>query len=91
MIGATAVAIEEQTTVTSDIAGNIAHAAQGMQEVTTNVAQITGASETIAQDIAAADRSVAEITSNSKQVEVSSEDLARLAEQLKMMAGRFKI
>jgi methyl-accepting chemotaxis protein len=91
MISATAVAIEEQSSVTGDIAGNITHAAQGMQEVNANVTQVTEAAETIAMDIAAANSSVAEISSSSKQVEISSEDLARLAEQLKEMAGRFKI
>ncbi len=91
LICSTAVAIEEQSTVTGDIAGNIAHAAQGMQEVNTNVAQVTGAAETIADDIVAANAAVAEISSSSRQVELSAEDLARLAEQLKEMAGRFTI
>ena len=91
LISSTAVAIDQQTTVTTDIAGNIAHAAQGFQDVNTNVAQVTGAAETIADDIASANSAVADFSTSSQQIEISAEDLSRLAEQLKDMAGRFRI
>ena len=58
MITATAVAIEQQSVVTKDIATNIAQAAYGIQEVNDNVAQTTRVSESIAHEITEAGTAV---------------------------------
>ena len=86
-----AAAIEEQSVVTRDIAGNIAQAAHGVRDVNERVTQSSIASQAIAQDIAQVDQSAGEINSSSAQVRVSAEELSQLAEQLKEMVGRFRI
>ena len=91
MITATAVAIEQQSVVTRDIATNIAQAAYGIQEVHDNVVQTTRVSESIAHEIAEANQSAGEIATSSSQVLMSSEELARLAEQLKALSGSYKV
>ena len=91
MITATAVAIEQQSAVTKDIATNIAQAAYGIQEVNDNVAQTSRVSESIAHEITEANQSAGEIATSSSQVLMSSEELARLAEHLKAMAGSYRV
>jgi methyl-accepting chemotaxis protein len=91
MITSTAVAIEQQSVVTKDIATNIAQAAYGIHEVNDNVSQTSRVSETIAHEITEANQAAGEISSSSAQVLISSEELARLAEHLKVMSGRFRL
>ena len=91
MINGTASAIEQQSLATREIATNIAQAAYGINEVNDNVAQTSRFSETIAHDISNVNQSAGEISASSTQVLINSEELARLAEQLKAMAGRFRV
>ncbi len=86
-----ATALEEQSVTTRDIAGNVAQAALGLQEVTENVAQGSTVASEIARDIAAVNEAAREMSSSSSQVNLSADDLNQLAEQLKTMAGRFKV
>jgi methyl-accepting chemotaxis protein len=91
MINTTAVAIEKQTVVTRDIATNIAQAASGIHEVNDTVSRTSRVSETIAHDITDVNTSAGEISFSSTQVLMSSEELARLAEVLQNMSGRFRL
>ncbi len=91
IIGGTAAAIEQQATVTREIAANIFQAAQGMQEVNQNVAQTSGVAGSIAHDISETNQSVLEISHGSSQVLESAECMAKLAEQLNDMSGRFVV
>ena len=91
IIAGTAMAIDQQATVTREIAANISQAAHGMQEVNQNVAQTSGVAETIAMDISDTNQAVGEISRGSNQVLSSAEGLARLADQLQEMSGRFKV
>jgi len=91
IIGATALAIDQQSTVMQEIATNIAQAAHGMQEVNQNIAQTSGVADTIAHDIAGTSRSVGEISKGSAQVLESAENLARLGKLLQDMSDRFSV
>jgi len=91
MITSTAEAIEQQSVVTRDIATNIAQAAFGIHEVNDNVTQTSRVSETIAHEITEANQAAGEIATSSSQVLISSEELARLAEHLKQLAGQFRV
>ena|GEM_PF-949701 len=91
MISSTVEAIGQQSAVTRAIATNITQASHGIHEVNDNVAQTSRVSETIAHEITEANRSAETIVASSAQVLSSSEELARLAEQLKAMAGRFRL
>ena len=90
MITSTADAIEQQSIVTRDIAANVAQVADGIQSTSENITQATHVSASIASDISEANLSAGEIAGNSSQVLISSENLARLAEQLQHLTGQFR-
>jgi methyl-accepting chemotaxis protein len=86
-----AAAIQEQATVTQDIAGNIAQASSGVRDANSRVAQTATVSASIAKEIAEVSSSVGQISSASTQVQTSSMELSQLAEQLSQMVAKFKV
>jgi methyl-accepting chemotaxis protein len=90
IVATIAVAIEEQSAVTRDVASNIAQASVGVQDSNERVAQTATVSHSIAQDIAAVNVTVSEIAYGGEQVQASAAELSRLAEQLKELVGKFK-
>jgi methyl-accepting chemotaxis protein len=84
-------AVEEQSITTREIAANIGQAAVGIQEVTSNVAQSSRVAEEIARDITGVSQVANDISQSSTQVRVSSEELSRLAETLRGLAGKFRV
>ena len=86
-----ATAIEEQATVTKDVAGNIAKVSAGVGEANQRVAQTAAVSKSIAQDIAGVNATVAGIHEGGEQVQSSATELSRLAEDLQARVGRFKV
>jgi len=91
IIGASALAIDQQTTVIKEIAGNIAQAAHGLLEVNQNVAQSSDVADTIAKEIAETNRAVGEISGGSVHVLESAEHLSQLGSNLELLTVRFKI
>jgi len=91
IVATIATAIEEQASVTRDMARNIAEATSGVKDANQRVAQTAAVSQEIARDIAAVNTSSAEMTSASQQVQANSMDLSQLAEQLRAMVGRFRL
>jgi methyl-accepting chemotaxis protein len=91
IVSTIAAAIEEQSVVTRDIASNVAQAAQGVQEVNQNVAQTSNVANTVVQEIVEVNQASGEVSSSSSQILLSSEELTRLAEQLRAITGKFKI
>ena len=63
-----AAAIEEQATVTKDVAGNIAQASAGVREANERVSQTAEVSKSIARDIAGVNAAVAEIRQGGEHV-----------------------
>ncbi len=86
-----AVAIEEQSSVTRDIAGNISMATSGVSEANDRVSQTSTVAQTIAQDIAGVNVSARELDQASKQINISATELSRLSEQLRAMIGNFRV
>jgi methyl-accepting chemotaxis protein len=86
-----AAAIEEQATVTKDVAGNIAQASAGVQEANNRVNHTAEVSESIARDIAGLNMAVGEIRQGGEQVEISAGELSRLAEQLSVQVAQFRM
>jgi methyl-accepting chemotaxis protein len=80
-----AAAIQEQATVTQDIAGNIAQASGGVRDANTRVTQTSVVSNTIAKEIAELSGTSGQTTS------VSAVALAQLAEQLSQSVSKFKV
>lgn len=86
-----AVAIEEQSKVTREVADNIAQASMGVRDSNERVAQTAMVSQSIAQDIALVNATIAEIGDGGEQIQISSSELSRLAERLKALVERFRI
>lgn len=80
-----AAAIQEQATVTQDIAGNIAQASGGVRDANQQVAQTSLVSGSIAKEIAALSGTSGQTTS------ASAVALSRLAEQLSRIVSKFKV
>ena len=91
IVNTIAAAIEEQSTVTKDIARNVGEAAKGVNEANQRVAQISTVSQSVAKDIATVNQATGEISSGSEQVLASSTELSKLAEELQQIIGQFKI
>ncbi len=86
-----ATAIEEQSVVTKDIAGNISQATRGVDEANDRVSQTSTVSQSVAQDIAAVNVAGNDIARGSHQVQESASELSKLAEQLRTMVQAFKV
>ena len=91
IVAGIAAAIEEQSTVTKDVAGNIAQASAGVKEANERINQTAGVSKSIAQDIAGVNAAMREISESGEQAQSSAQDLSQLAEQLKAMMAHFKM
>jgi methyl-accepting chemotaxis protein len=91
IVSTIATAVEEQSVTTREIAGNVAQAAQGIDEVNENVAQSSTVSSEISRDITEVTQAAGEISGNSAQISTSAESLNQLAQQLNDMVGRFKV
>lgn len=91
IVGSIAVAVDEQTKATQEIATNIAQASQGIQEVNENVNQSSTVSEEITRDISVVDDSAKTITGSSDQLSESAEQLSEMATRLNSVMGSFKV
>ena len=91
IIATIALAVDEQTAATQEIANNIAQASQGIQEVNENVNQSSTVAFDISQDISKVNLAATEISQNSKEVKASSEDLQRMALELNTIVNSFKV
>ncbi len=86
-----AAAVEEQSTTTKEIAGNIAQASSGIGDVNMSVGQSNTVAADIARQIADVTQAAGSMSNSSSQVYLNAEQLAKLAAQLNEMVGRFKI
>ena len=91
IVASIASAIEQQATVTRDVAGNIAQASAGVQEANQRVMETATVSKTIARDMAGVSAAVGEIRQGGELVQTSAEELSRLADQLRTLVGQFKV
>jgi len=86
-----AAAIEEQATVTKDVAGNIAQASTGVRDANERVSHTAQVSKSIAIDIAGVNLAVTEIQHGGEHVQASAAALAKLAEQLGGQVAQFRV
>ena len=91
LVSGIATAIEEQATVTRDVAGNIAQASAGVRDANERIGQTASVSRSMAQDIAGVDAAAGDIREGGVQVQSSAAELSKLAEQLKSLVGQFKV
>jgi len=90
IVGTIATAVEEQSVTTKEIAGNVAQASQGIQDVNANVSQSSVVSGEIAKEIAGVNEVSSQLSDNSSQVNQSADELNRLAGQLNELVGKFR-
>jgi methyl-accepting chemotaxis protein len=90
IVSSIAAAIEEQSTVTRDVAENIARASAGVQGANDDVSQTATASTAIAQEIAGLGGAIANIRAGGEQVERNATELLALSHELAELVSRFK-
>ena len=90
IVASIATAIEEQATVTKDVANNIARASEGVKTAEERVHQTAKVSGSIAQEIAALSTAATEIRDGGALVEASAGELHGLATHLGTLVSRFK-
>ncbi len=86
-----AAAIEEQTTVTRNIAGNVAEASTGVGDANQRVTESSIATKDIAAQIGAVDQAADTMVSGSENVRASAVQLSQLAGQLRVAMQRFQV
>ena len=90
IVSSIAAAIEEQATVTRDVAGNIAQASGGVRDANERVTQTAEVSKSIAKDIAGVNLAVSDIRQGGEHVQASAVELSKLAEQLGSQVAQFR-
>jgi methyl-accepting chemotaxis protein len=91
IVASIAAAIEEQATVTKDIARNIGEATTGVRDANLRVAESSQATQDIAREIGGVDIAARQMAEGSEQVLASATDLSKLAEQLQTTVARFQV
>jgi methyl-accepting chemotaxis protein len=91
LISSIATAIEEQSTVTHDIANNIAQATSGVKDASERITHTASASQSIANDIAGMTTTVSELVASGESLHGSSSDLNELAQMLSERVGKFTV
>jgi methyl-accepting chemotaxis protein len=91
IVSSIAAAIEEQATVTKDVAGNIAQASDGVRQANERVSHTAEVSKSIAHDIAGVNSAVVDIRQGGEHVEASAIELSKLAEQLGAQVAQFRM
>lgn len=91
IVATIATAVEEQTAATQEIANNISQTSQGIQEVNENVSQSSIVSADITREIADVNVAAEAISESSKLVQISSESLQKMAAELNVIVGSFRV
>ena len=86
-----AAAIEEQSSVTKAVAGNIAQASIGVKDANVRIAQTASVSKSMAHDLTGVNTAVEEVRQGGEHVRTSTLELSKVAEQLTATAGQFKV
>ncbi len=86
-----AVAVEEQSSITTKIADNIFLASQGIVNVNENVSQSSIVASDIAKDISSVSHLGSDIAKSSSMVNENACELSGLAGKLQEMVSRFKV
>jgi methyl-accepting chemotaxis protein len=91
IVAATAVAIEEQASVTRDIAGNIGHASSAVEDGNQRLSETTAVTRQIAGDVSSVNEAATEIQGASSGLRASAEKLTQLAGRLRENVAHFKV
>lgn len=84
-------AVEEQSIITKDIAGNVNQTAEAVVTVSSGVAESSNACDEVARNITGVDEAAKQTSSGASQLQTVGTELSELAEQLQVMVARFQI
>ncbi len=91
LVATIATAVEEQSVTTQEIAGNVAKASEGVDEVNSTIGETSLVATSITADISEVTKTADEMSSASSKVSESSKELSELAEELDRMVKQFKV
>ncbi|GAB4335094.1 MAG: methyl-accepting chemotaxis protein [Desulfobulbaceae bacterium] len=97
--------VAEQTKTSNEISGNVQQASAGITNIATSIAELARGANDVSKSAAEAARAVSEVSANimglskavsesntgAQQVHTTSEELARLAAQVRQMMNEFKV
>lgn len=84
-------AVEEQSILTQDIAGNVTQTSEAVTGVSTGVNESATACDEVARNIAGVDMAAKETAQGAAQLQSVGKELSGLAEQLQELVGQFQI
>ena len=90
IVNTIATAVEEQNVTTQDIAANIGHATEGMNEVVNNVSQAATASREVASNIVTVNNNINEIKQAGNDLQKSTQTINDTGHQLSEVAAQLK-
>ncbi len=91
IVSTISISVEQQAGATAEITENISQASVGIAEVNENVSQSSTFAAEIASDIGEVNRIADTISESSSQVSGNAKDLSKLAADLQVMIGEFKV
>ncbi len=91
LVSSIAVAIEEQSAATKEIARNISEANQGVKDANLRVAESSQVSREIARDIAGVNQVAGELSAAGTRVRASAEKLSQLTVELSSVIKGFRL
>lgn len=97
--------VAEQTSTSTEISGNVQQTSSGITNIATSIAELARGANDVSKSAGEAARAVSEVSANihglskavgesntgAQQVHMTSEDLARIASQIKEMMNEFKV
>lgn len=86
-----AASVSQQAQTTNQIAANINQVSDRIHDVNENIANSSTVAHEIAQDVVEVNKSAEKMSSVSSQVNTSAEQLSKLAWDLEVLAGAFKV
>lgn len=91
IVGTIATAVEEQSTTTKDIAGNISIAATRIQDMAQNVTEAATVTSSIAEDANMLQQNSSEVKEGSVQVNKGVNELTEMSESLSVLVSSFRV
>ena len=91
LVTSIAAAIEEQSTVTKDVAGNVSAASSSVKDANEQVAETATVSKSIARDVAEISAQSRAINNDSLHLQENADMLKNLAERFKQLISRFQM
>jgi methyl-accepting chemotaxis protein len=91
IVSSIAAAIEQQATVTKDIAHNVSEAVVGVKDTNLRVSESSEGARLIASEVSGVDQAAGTMAETSRQVQATVVELTHLAQNLRSAAARFQL